>query len=56
MNQPTSIADNVFAHLIYGDLIKGLPELGTARTVNNITLEDVKDFYADYYVAQLTYV
>ncbi len=54
MIQPSSIADRAFNKVIYGDgNIKSIPNEGTAETVKNITLDDVKDFYKKYYVPQL---
>jgi zinc protease len=46
--QPTSIANNVFAKIIYGSgHILSLPSSGTAETVNAITLDDIKRFYSE---------
>ncbi len=47
---PSSIANQVFNRLMYGDEhIYSVPSQGIEETVENITLEDVKDFYAKYY-------
>ncbi|WP_299757713.1 pitrilysin family protein [uncultured Pontibacter sp.] len=58
--QPTAIANNVYSKLLYGSgNIMALPTSGTAETVANITLEDVKKFYTDNYspsVSQLVVV
>ncbi|AKD04427.1 pitrilysin family protein [Pontibacter korlensis] len=58
--QPTAIANNVYSKLLYGDgHIMAVPSSGTTETVENITLEDVKKFYNDYYspsVAQMVVV
>lgn len=44
--QATTIANNVYAKLIYGDgNIMGVPASGTEATVKSITLDDVKAFY-----------
>ncbi|MEJ8801914.1 M16 family metallopeptidase [Pontibacter sp. H249] len=44
--QPTAIANNVYLKLLYGEgHIEAMPSSGTAETVNNITLDDVKTFY-----------
>ncbi|GAB3195991.1 zinc protease [Pontibacter aydingkolensis] len=44
--QPTTIANNVYSKLLYGaNHISAMPSSGTAETVNNITLDDVKKFY-----------
>ncbi len=41
-----TIADNVFSKLLYGDHVFGIPVVGTKKTLEGITLQDVKDFYA----------
>lgn len=47
---PSSIASQVFNRLMYGDEhIFSVPSSGIEETVDNITLEDVKNFYAQYY-------
>ncbi|MDH6304826.1 zinc protease [Parabacteroides sp. PF5-5] len=48
--QPNSIVRNVFNRLLLGDNAFAISTMGKTETVNNITLEDVKAFYADYYV------
>ena len=46
--QPTSIANNVFAKLIFGSAhVLSLPSSGTAETVNAITLDELKRFYKE---------
>lgn len=46
--QATTIANNVFARLLYGsEHIMGTSSLGTKETVTAITLEDVKKYYTD---------
>lgn len=46
--QATTIAGNVFSRLLYGNNhIMGIPSLGTAATVEKITLEDIKKQYSD---------
>jgi len=48
--QPVTIADNVYSRLLYGDKhIMSVPSSGIEETVNKISLDDVKDFYAKYY-------
>ncbi|MCX2741504.1 M16 family metallopeptidase [Pontibacter anaerobius] len=58
--QPTAIANNVYSKLLYGEgSVMAIPVSGTAETVENITLEDVKKFYNDNYspsVSQLVVV
>lgn len=47
---PSAIASFVYNKLIYGDNhIFSVPSAGLAETVENITLEDVKAFYKNYY-------
>ncbi len=57
---PTAIASTVFNKLVYGpDHIMGIPSSGTLETVENINLDDLKDYYlknfspsvADFHVA-----
>jgi zinc protease len=50
----TSLADKNYARMIYGSKsIKGIPVDGSKSAVSNITLEDVKNFYAKYYAPDL---
>lgn len=45
---PSVIAGNVFATVNYGaNNILGLPDNGTAKTVANITLKDMEDYYTN---------
>lgn len=56
-NQPTVIANNIFSKILYGDShIKGIPMNGTLKTVENIELPDVIQFYNDNFTASLTTV
>lgn len=44
--QATTIANNVFSKLMYGDShIMGIPSLGTKETMNAISLDEVKKYY-----------
>jgi len=47
VTQATTIASNVYTKLLYGDGVMGLPTLGTKETVESITLDDVKAYYAN---------
>ena len=48
--QATTIANNVFAKLMYGNNhIMGIPSLGTKESVTAIKLEDVVKYYKDYF-------
>ncbi len=52
---PASIASVVFDKLIYGENnIMAVPESGTSETVEKITLDDVKAFYANYLTPSLS--
>jgi zinc protease len=49
-SDPASIASFVYDKLIYGDNhIFSVPSSGLTETVENITLDDVKAFYKNYY-------
>jgi len=53
--QPTVIANNVYNKLLYGEgNIMAVPVIGTAKSVGNISLDDVKQFYADYFSPSVT--
>ncbi|MDX5443968.1 MAG: insulinase family protein [Hymenobacteraceae bacterium] len=48
--QPSAIASKVYAKLLYGDgNIMAVSGSGTEKTVSSLTLEDVKNFYKNYY-------
>ncbi|SIT81607.1 M16 family metallopeptidase [Pontibacter indicus] len=48
--QPTAIASSVYNKLLYGDNhIMAIPTSGTTESVTSITLDDVKQFYANNY-------
>lgn len=42
----TAIAEKVYNKLLFGNHIMGLPEMGTKESVESITIDDVKAFYA----------
>jgi len=52
--QPNSIARNTYNRLIMGDNPWSTPTLGTIESVKNITIDDIKEFYADYYVPEIS--
>lgn len=55
VTQPVSIANNVFNKLLYGEgHIMSIPTLGTTETVNNITLDDVKEYYRNNIVPSIS--
>ena len=48
VTQATTIAGNVFSRLMYGkNHIMGIPSLGTAATFEKLTLEDIRQYYAN---------
>ncbi|MCG8507458.1 MAG: insulinase family protein [Sphingomonadales bacterium] len=50
--EPATIASNVLRKLLYGeDHILGHPSIGIRDSVANLTLEDVRQFYAGHYSA-----
>lgn len=55
--QATTIAENVLGRLLYpGDDIFGMPTSGNETTVNNISLDDVKNHYNTYFLPNITNV
>ncbi|GAB3637381.1 pitrilysin family protein [Hymenobacter arcticus] len=60
VTQPVVIANNAYAKLLYGQTdIMGVPNSGTTASVTSLTLDDVKQFYQQYYspsVSNLTIV
>nr|WP_210463134.1 pitrilysin family protein [Rufibacter roseolus] len=53
--QPTVVADNVYNKMLYGEgNIRAIPVVGTVQTVESITLDDVKKFYANYFSPSVT--
>jgi len=53
---PRTIAQNVYAKLMYGDSMLAKPVIGTEADINSITLDDVKAFYKNNIVANLASV
>lgn len=49
---PDDIASKAFYKAIYGNHPYGSPVSGTIKTLNKITLKDVRAFYKKYYVAR----
>lgn len=49
LTQATAIANNVYAKLLYGNVINlSLPSSGNKETVTSITLDDVKKYYKNF--------
>ena len=54
---PNNIADNAFAALLYGeDHIFSLNPMGNESTLSNISMDDLKAYYAKYIAPNLTHV
>jgi zinc protease len=52
---PSAIASNVYRRLLYGDEhIYSVPSFGIEESVERITLDDVKSFYAKYYAPEVS--
>ncbi len=52
---PSSIASNVYRRLLYGDdHIFSVPSGGIVTSVEAISLDDVKNFYANYYAPEVS--
>ena len=52
---PSSIASNVYRRLLYGDdHIYSVPSSGIVPSVESISLDDVKNFYANYYAPEVS--
>jgi len=48
-SQASSVANVVFDHINFGgDNILGLPDYGTEKTVSNITLNDIENYYNNF--------
>jgi zinc protease len=57
VTQPVAIANNAYGRLLYGaNDIMGVPSRGTATTVASITLDDVKQFYQQYYSPSVSFL
>lgn len=53
--QAAALADNIYDRLIYGEgHIYSIPVSGYQETVENIQLDDVKNFYTKYFAPNLT--
>jgi zinc protease len=55
--RPTTVARNVFNKLVYGDKhVFSIPTLGTAESVDTITIDDLKAFYERNFSPSITHV
>lgn len=53
--EPSAIASNVYRRLIYGDKnVYSVPSSGIEETVSNLSLDDIKSFYAKYYAPNIS--
>jgi zinc protease len=51
-SQPSTIANDVYAKLNYGNTVLGKSDNGTETTIKSLTLKDVEDFYANNFTSQ----
>ena len=49
--QPEDVADKAFYRAVYGNHPYGLPESGNAQGLNQLSRDDLANFYAGHYVA-----
>jgi len=49
-NEPGAIAAKRFSNLLYGRGAYGNSVIGSAETVSNMTIDDVRSFYAQHYI------
>jgi len=55
-DEPSAIAAKRFSGLLFGKGPYGIPMVGTAESIANITLDDVRRFYTQHYVPNNTSV
>ncbi len=51
-SQPSTIANDIYAKLNYGNTVLGKSDNGTETTIKSLTLKDVEDFYANNFTSQ----
>ena len=57
VTQPVVIANNAYARLLYGSgSIMSVPAIGTTASVGSLTLDDVKQFYQQYYSPSVSFL
>lgn len=49
MQDPETLADEAFDHLLYGDTPYGIPSFGSEEVIRGITREDLVEFHRRYY-------
>lgn len=55
-SDPGSIAGNVWNKLLYGSHILANPTYGTKESVEAITIDDLKNFYSNYFSPKVSYI
>ena len=54
---PTAISQNIFSQLVYGNKhIFSIPTYGTESSVKEITIDDLKNYYENYFSPSVTHV
>ncbi|TFZ67396.1 insulinase family protein [Hymenobacter sp. UV11] len=57
VTQPVTIANNEYARLLYSQQdIMSVPAIGTTASVTSITLDDVKQFYRQFYSPSVSFL
>jgi len=57
VTQPVTLANNEYARLLYGQNdIMSVPGIGTTASVGSLTLDDVKQFYQQYYSPSVSFL
>ena len=55
VNEPTTLANNQFRKVLYGDdHIMSIPNIGTAETLESVTLTDVQNYYDSRFAPNIT--
>lgn len=55
VNEPTTLANNQFAKVLYGDdHIMSIPAMGTAETLEGVTLTDVQEYYENKFAPNIS--
>ncbi|MCB0756510.1 MAG: insulinase family protein, partial [Flavobacteriales bacterium] len=55
VNEPTTLADNQFQKVLYGEgHIMAIPSIGTAETLAGVTLTDVQEYYENKFAPNIS--
>jgi len=55
VNEPTVLANNQFDKVLYGEgHILSIPSIGTAKTLEGVTLTDVQNYYDNFFAPNIT--